>query len=49
MDLLVVIWLAAAVMSAIEAVLQSGPRTRDMGGDASTTAVGTAVAARVAG
>ncbi|PTT79177.1 tartrate dehydrogenase, partial [Pelomonas sp. HMWF004] len=39
----------AAIMSAIEAVLQGGPRTPDMGGDATTAAVGTAVAALVAG
>jgi tartrate dehydrogenase/decarboxylase/D-malate dehydrogenase len=39
----------AAIMAAIEAVLQDGPRTPDMGGDASTQAVGAAVASRVAG
>jgi len=40
---------AAAVMAAIEAVLSDGPRTPDMGGSASTTEVGQAIAARVAG
>ncbi len=39
----------AAIMAAIEAVLQQGPRTPDMGGDATTVAMGTAVADRVAG
>lgn len=39
----------AAIMSAIEAVLQDGPRTPDMGGDARTDVVGAAVASRVAG
>ena len=35
---------AAAVMAAIETVLKEGPRTRDMGGRASTEEVGKAVA-----
>ncbi len=39
----------AAVMAAVEAVLQHGPRTPDMGGSASTRALGEAVAAHVAG
>jgi tartrate dehydrogenase/decarboxylase / D-malate dehydrogenase len=39
----------AAIMGAIEAVLQDGPRTPDMGGDARTDVVGAAVASRVAG
>lgn len=38
---------AAKVMQAIETVLLSGPRTRDIGGDASTQDVGTAIAAAV--
>jgi tartrate dehydrogenase/decarboxylase/D-malate dehydrogenase len=38
---------AAAVVSAIERVLTSGPRTRDIGGTASTVDVGTAIAAEV--
>lgn len=39
---------AAIVMRALETVCLSGPRTRDLGGDASTTDVGDAVAAEVA-
>jgi tartrate dehydrogenase/decarboxylase/D-malate dehydrogenase len=39
---------AAALMSALEEVCRSGPRTRDVGGDANTRAVGEAVAARAA-
>jgi tartrate dehydrogenase/decarboxylase / D-malate dehydrogenase len=35
---------AAAVVKAIETVLRSGPRTRDIGGDADTVTVGTAIA-----
>jgi tartrate dehydrogenase/decarboxylase / D-malate dehydrogenase len=38
---------AAAVVGAIETVLQSGPRTRDLGGTAGTTEVGRAIAAAV--
>lgn len=38
---------AAAVVAAIEKVVLSGPRTRDMGGTASTEEVGRAVAAAV--
>ena len=38
---------AAAVVGAIERVLTSGPRTRDIGGTASTVEVGTAIAAAV--
>ena len=38
-----------AVMRAIEQVLAEGPRTPDLGGDASTTALGEAIAARVRG
>ncbi len=38
-----------AILRAIETVLVSGPRTRDLGGTASTTEVGEAIAARVAG
>jgi tartrate dehydrogenase/decarboxylase / D-malate dehydrogenase len=38
----------AAVVSAIEAVLTNGPRTRDIGGTANTVEVGTAIADRVA-
>jgi len=34
-----------AILRAIEQVLKSGPRTRDLGGSASTTEVGEAVAA----
>jgi tartrate dehydrogenase/decarboxylase/D-malate dehydrogenase len=35
---------AAAVVRAIEAVLERGPRTRDIGGTASTSEMGTAIA-----
>lgn len=38
-----------AVLRAIEQVLAEGPRTPDLGGDASTTALGEAIAARVRG
>lgn len=38
-----------AILSAIEQVLAQGPRTRDLGGTASTTEVGEAIAAIVAG
>ena len=38
---------AARVMRAVEAVCKDGPRTRDIGGEASTSEVGDAVAARV--
>jgi tartrate dehydrogenase/decarboxylase/D-malate dehydrogenase len=38
---------AAAVITAIESVLLHGPRTRDIGGSASTQEVGTAIAAAV--
>jgi tartrate dehydrogenase/decarboxylase / D-malate dehydrogenase len=38
-----------AILRAIEQVLREGPRTRDLGGTASTTEMGEAVAARVAG
>jgi tartrate dehydrogenase/decarboxylase/D-malate dehydrogenase len=38
---------ATRVLQAIEAVCREGPRTRDLGGDASTADVGAAVAARV--
>jgi tartrate dehydrogenase/decarboxylase / D-malate dehydrogenase len=37
-----------AIVQAIEAVLREGPRTRDLGGAASTTEVGRAIAERVA-
>jgi tartrate dehydrogenase/decarboxylase/D-malate dehydrogenase len=37
-----------AIVAAIEAVLRDGPRTRDLGGTASTTEVGMAIAERVA-
>jgi tartrate dehydrogenase/decarboxylase/D-malate dehydrogenase len=37
-----------AILGAIEAVLREGPRTRDLGGTASTTEVGLAIAERVA-
>jgi tartrate dehydrogenase/decarboxylase/D-malate dehydrogenase len=40
---------AAAVIAAIEAVLQEGPRTRDIGGTASTAEVGTAIAQTIKG
>ncbi|MDE2573599.1 MAG: tartrate dehydrogenase, partial [bacterium] len=36
---------AAAVVEAIERVLEHGPRTRDLRGDASTEEVATAIAA----
>jgi isocitrate/isopropylmalate dehydrogenase len=38
---------AARLMRALEETCRQGPRTRDVGGDASTSAVGDAVAARV--
>jgi tartrate dehydrogenase/decarboxylase / D-malate dehydrogenase len=38
---------ATTVMAAVEAVCKDGPRTRDIGGSASTSEVGDAVAARV--
>ncbi|WP_462390812.1 tartrate dehydrogenase [Acidovorax sp. Q11] len=38
-----------AIVNAIEEVIKSGPRTPDLGGTASTTQVGEAIAARVAG
>jgi tartrate dehydrogenase/decarboxylase/D-malate dehydrogenase len=38
---------AAAIVRGIEHVLQSGPRTRDMGGKASTSEVGQAIAQAV--
>lgn len=38
-----------AILAAIEAVLRDGPRTPDLGGSASTTEMGQAVAARLAG
>jgi tartrate dehydrogenase/decarboxylase / D-malate dehydrogenase len=37
-----------AIVEAIEAVLVDGPRTPDLGGTASTTEMGAAIAARVA-
>jgi len=37
-----------AVLRAIEQVLAEGPRTRDLGGSASTTEMGQAIAARIA-
>ena len=39
---------ARALLTALEQVCREGPRTRDIGGDASTKAVGDAVAAHVA-
>ena len=39
---------AARVLAALEAVCREGPRTRDVGGGATTREVGEAVAARVA-
>jgi len=39
---------AQALVKAIEAVLEHGPRTRDMGGTATTAEVGTAIAAAIA-
>jgi tartrate dehydrogenase/decarboxylase/D-malate dehydrogenase len=38
---------AAAVLRAIETVLVDGPRTRDIGGTASTAEVGAAIAAAI--
>jgi tartrate dehydrogenase/decarboxylase/D-malate dehydrogenase len=38
-----------AIVAAIETVLADGPRTRDLGGTASTTEMGTAIAGLVAG
>jgi tartrate dehydrogenase/decarboxylase/D-malate dehydrogenase len=38
---------AKTIVSAIETVLESGPRTPDMGGAANTIEVGTAIAAAV--
>ncbi len=38
---------AAAVLNAIEAVLSQGPRTRDIGGEATTEQVGKAIAEAV--
>jgi tartrate dehydrogenase/decarboxylase/D-malate dehydrogenase len=40
---------AATIVSAIETVLAEGPRTREMGGGASTVEVGRAIAECVAG
>ena len=37
-----------AIVGAIEGVLREGPRTRDLGGKASTADVGSAIAARIA-
>jgi tartrate dehydrogenase/decarboxylase/D-malate dehydrogenase len=37
-----------AIVRAIESVLASGPRTPDLGGNASTTEMGEAIAARIA-
>ena len=39
---------ARRLMAALEAVCREGPRTRDVGGTASTAEVGDAIAARVA-
>lgn len=39
---------AASVVRAIEEVVQHGPRTRDLGGTASTVEVGRAIAEAVA-
>ena len=36
------------VVAAIEEIIKSGPRTPDLGGAASTTQVGEAIAARIA-
>jgi tartrate dehydrogenase/decarboxylase/D-malate dehydrogenase len=36
-----------AILRAIEAVLRDGPRTPDLGGTASTTSMGQAIAGRV--
>jgi isocitrate/isopropylmalate dehydrogenase len=38
---------AGAIIKAIEKVLESGPKTRDIGGSASTEEVGKAIAAAV--
>jgi tartrate dehydrogenase/decarboxylase/D-malate dehydrogenase len=38
---------ADAIVKAIERVLTEGPRTRDIGGTASTTEVGKAIAAAI--
>jgi tartrate dehydrogenase/decarboxylase/D-malate dehydrogenase len=38
---------ASAMVKAIEKVLESGPKTRDIGGSASTEEVGKAIAAAV--
>jgi isocitrate/isopropylmalate dehydrogenase len=38
---------AALVMSALEAVALEGPRTRDLGGNATTTEVGELIARKV--
>jgi tartrate dehydrogenase/decarboxylase/D-malate dehydrogenase len=38
-----------AILAAIEEVLRSGPRTRDLGGDAGTVEIGNAIAALVRG
>ena len=38
---------AGALMSALEHVCREGPRTRDLGGDAGTSEVGTAIVARL--
>ena len=40
---------AATVVRAIETVVQQGPRTRDLGGTATTAIVGRAIADAVAG
>ena len=40
---------AAAIVEAIETVIESGPRTRDMGGTAMTVDVGRAIAECVSG
>ncbi|MGY8577834.1 tartrate dehydrogenase, partial [Paracidovorax citrulli] len=37
-----------AIVAAIEQVIQSGPKTPDLGGTASTTQVGEAIAAAIA-
>jgi tartrate dehydrogenase/decarboxylase/D-malate dehydrogenase len=39
---------AERVLRALEGVCRDGPRTRDLGGDATTSAVGDAVVARLA-
>jgi tartrate dehydrogenase/decarboxylase / D-malate dehydrogenase len=39
---------AAAIVSAIEYVIAHGPRTRDLGGTASTSEMSRAIAARIA-